>query len=152
MKSNDRRGLGSIGPFDLASGESFEFDFAYPWARAYDGDPWSSALLLKERAAYIRDLFENNNELFQEVREPQTISISLKVYPNPASDKIKVEITGISGLYDITVFDAVGQPVLHEYKVSLDQVNLNIQNLEKGFYMMRIKTEDSLNSARFIKN
>ena len=149
---NDRRGLGSIGPFDLASGESFEFDFAYPWARAYDGDPWSSALLLKERAAYIRDLFENNNELFQEVREPQTISISLKVYPNPASDKIKVEITGISGPYDITVFDAVGQPVLHEYKVSLDQVNMNIQNLEKGFYMMRIKTEDSLNSARFIKN
>ncbi|HPE57169.1 MAG TPA: T9SS type A sorting domain-containing protein [Bacteroidales bacterium] len=149
---NDRRGLGSIGPFDLASGESFEFDFAYPWARAYDGDPWSSALLLKERAAYIRDLFENNNELFQEVREPQTISISLKVYPNPASDKIKVEMTGISGPYDITVFDAVGQPVLHEYKVSLDQVNLNIQNLEKGFYMMRIKTEDSLNFARFIKN
>ena len=65
---------------------------------------------------------------------------------------IKVEMTGISGPYDITVFDAVGQPVLHEYKVSLDQVNMNIQNLEKGFYMMRIKTEDSLNSARFIKN
>lgn len=149
---NDRRGLGSIGPFILAAGESFEFDFAYPWARAYDGDPWSSALLLKERAAYIRDLFENNNQLFQEVSEPQTRSAAIKVFPNPASDKIEVEMTGIKGVFDITVYDAVGKPVQHENKIDFKDLNLDIQKLERGFYILQVKAGDSIYSTRFIKN
>jgi hypothetical protein len=149
---NDRRGLGSIGPFNLAAGESFEFDFAYPWARAYDGDPWSSALLLKERAAYIRDLFENNNQLFQGVAELQNAYEVLKVFPNPANEIVEVDLPDVVGTVDIIVFDAVGQPVYSEHKTNPKDLILNIQHLEKGFYILQVKAENSFYSARFIKN
>ncbi|MCB2221849.1 MAG: T9SS type A sorting domain-containing protein [Bacteroidetes bacterium] len=147
---NDRRGLGSIGPFDLAAGESFEFDFAYPWARAYDGDPWSSVLLLKEHTAYIREKFQNDPEFFSDVKNIRKADFSLIVSPNPASEIIRVKTPKkIDGT--ITIINSMG---IHVFSRSVNQQSeeiINVSALEKGIYILILADCNLSYRTKFIK-
>ncbi|MCB0824524.1 MAG: T9SS type A sorting domain-containing protein, partial [Bacteroidales bacterium] len=138
---NDKRGVSSVGPFDLPAGESFEFDFAYPWARAYDGDPWSSALLLKERAAYIREKFQNDPEFFSGVKDFKVPKSSLTITPNPVSEMLRVTLPGeTTGI--ITIFNSMGVPVLSISVNHQSVKNINVSALENGIYILILEDGD----------
>ena len=61
-----------------------------------------------------------------------------RIYPNPATDNLKIEAE--SKLKNISIFSLNGQKV---YEMALDQnqVNLNVDFLDSGMYMIRLETE-----------
>jgi hypothetical protein len=70
------------------------------------------------------------------------------VFPNPASEKLSVAITGKGAMEQcvFTVYDQFGKKVLEKQeKINFGRnlTDLNIENLNKGIYMVEIRTTDN---------
>jgi hypothetical protein len=76
-----------------------------------------------------------------------------KVYPNPASEYITLKTDRNMAIEEIKILDLSGKEVLILSKTdnSSDQVSLNIANLKKGIYFIRIKTIDGIETEKFLK-
>lgn len=61
--------------------------------------------------------------------------LSLKVYPNPASDKLHIEIPD-TGLEELEVTDMMGRVMLRRAPVAENLVTLNLESLESGIYIL----------------
>ncbi len=97
-----------------------------------------------ELVAFVQDV--NTKEVMQtkKINLGQVVGMNelgekyTKVYPNPTSDNVTIEAA--SKIKHIRFFNISGQKV---YDVALDQnsINLNIEFLENGIYMIEIETE-----------
>jgi len=78
----------------------------------------------------------------------------LKVYPNPATGKLYVEMnTDASEIKEITVYDIYGKTFrLATGSLESQPVELDLSGIEAGIYLVRIRTEKSTETVRFIKN
>jgi len=77
-----------------------------------------------------------------------------KIYPNPASAKVYVELTGWSTSATITLFNVIGQ-VLSSEVISLNPgkntIELDLNNYLKGLYFIRIDSEKLRETKRISK-
>ena len=103
------------------------------------------ATLINGRVFYRIKVIENSGKYFYS----KIISISnnksggVKIYPNPASEYIHIELdqTPVSGV-EIIIYDGAGKKV--KQVSTLSGFNLiNIQELKKGIYHVRIKQPDA---------
>ncbi|MCA1763917.1 MAG: choice-of-anchor J domain-containing protein [Flavobacteriales bacterium] len=79
-------------------------------------------------------------------------SVDAKVFPNPASDNVKV-VTPLQGDAQINVYDAVGRVVISERNyLSNANFELNVNDLAKGTYILQITTDERVATTRFVKN
>ena len=70
--------------------------------------------------------------------------IGFKTYPNPAKDILN--ITGVSGAYEVTLFNSVGQEVKSaSYN---DDAELNIEGLGAGMYILQVTADGVSQSKR----
>ncbi len=78
--------------------------------------------------------------------------IAVKLYPNPA-----ISVINILGLKDtekatIIVSDIYGNIVLrHEWKIKKNVINLPVASLEKGLYIITIRSEEQQVNTKFYK-
>ncbi len=70
----DRRGLITSGPYDLAAGDTIHLEFAFVFARDYEGDHLSSFSLLKNRIQQVRDFYKREG-LWEGARCDQSLSL-----------------------------------------------------------------------------
>jgi trimeric autotransporter adhesin len=61
----------------------------------------------------------------------------LNVYPNPASDKIRIS-TSMRGIFLAEIFDITGKKV-KEKLIESNNDEINIQELETGFYILKVE-------------
>ena len=104
---------------------------------------WSDEVIESTRQVYVdHDIELSALFSYTDVEENGTENVSL--YPNPASDVIRIE--GMEGIHDICIFNLMGQVV----KTATLQENeeLNIGELPAGLYLIRI---DNQHAIRFIK-
>jgi uncharacterized repeat protein (TIGR01451 family) len=78
------------------------------------------------------------------------VEISLKVYPNPSSDKIFVE-TNIAINGTLTLSNLLGQVFDYQLFTSSEVSVLDIQHLPKGVYILSLKTDNGNVSRRIVK-
>jgi hypothetical protein len=64
------------------------------------------------------------------------IANNTKIYPNPTSGKINIEVAGMT---HVTVVNAIGQFV-YDADVDADQVNVDMTPFPAGAYLVRIVT------------
>ena len=64
------------------------------------------------------------------------------IYPNPGNGIFNVKFSN-NGDYDVDVFDVSGKLVYHINQLSSANNNLNLSNLEKGGYHVRISNGDN---------
>ncbi len=87
-------------------------------------------------------------------REDQTLNQQLQIHPNPASKNLAValELENAKDL-QVTIYSMKGkklrQKSLDNYKSG--GFNLDIESLEAGAYMMKVKTSEQMFNKRFIK-
>ncbi|MHC1774230.1 MAG: T9SS type A sorting domain-containing protein [Lentimicrobium sp.] len=88
--------------------------------------------------------------------QDKALLTGLTVYPNPASEKIKVITTGdLQGEIVVTIVSSTGTIV---DKIRLDSEDLvggyelSVQNLQYGIYTLRVTDSKSAGSVRFIRN
>lgn len=74
----------------------------------------------------------------------------LSVYPNPVVDKVR--ITADSKLKSVEVFNNVGQIVYSELSVNSDALEINVENWESGFYVVKVSNiNNETQSIKVIK-
>lgn len=74
---------------------------------------------------------------------------SLKLYPNPANDLIKIQ--GSNAKKDISIYNQMGQAVFAKQEIS-NTVQIDISNWADGHYYVQVKSNDQINHLKFVKN
>lgn len=69
------------------------------------------------------------------------------VFPNPASDVIHVQISGMS---DVQIVDIAGRIVLSNVGCS-ENCNFDVSNLKSGIYFVKVLNDEMSNTTKFIK-
>ena len=69
-------------------------------------------------------------------------------YPNPAKDNLR--LSSAKPIENVQLYNILGQQVLNK-DVNESKPNINVSNLSKGVYIMKVKIEDAVGSFKFIK-
>jgi hypothetical protein len=84
--------------------------------------------------------------------EAEILETNIRVYPNPSSGVINVEIEGINDIVQIELVNVIGQVVMKE-TVSTQHSSLTIYNLNAGIYFINlIKNSNVIATKKVIKN
>ena len=76
----------------------------------------------------------------------------IKVYPNPASDIIRVELDSQTTIEWINIYDYSGRIVQSEFvsgMLNSQKFSLPIRDLSSGMYFMTLKTDRGISAVRF---
>lgn len=149
---DDRRGLGSSGPFSFQPGQIHSLDIALPWARDFEGTAWSSAELLKERAYYIKDKFQNDPDFFSRLDLKQRSNNKIIIYPNPVKNYLKAILPESNDLKHLTICNVFGSVILTKtYTSNQNNISLDCSNFDSGIYIIQIESDNQLFRSKFIK-
>ncbi len=74
------------------------------------------------------------------IKEPTSTSLQMKVYPNPASDLVYVDISDSKVLtIQVSVYDITGKQISNDiYVAGNNHIGVNTQGWQKGEYMITI--------------
>ncbi|MBB6324468.1 hypothetical protein FHS59_000083 [Algoriphagus iocasae] len=72
---------------------------------------------------------------------------SLKIYPNPATDKLTIELSGDINIHQIDIYNISGQKVQSSAQIG----ELNISELKQGIYLINLKTSEGNMTSKFVK-
>lgn len=82
------------------------------------------------------------------VSEPITSKQEIIFYPNPAKDYINFKLKEVKG--SITLYSILGQEVLTK-QINSKEFVLDISNLSKGTYLIKLSENGNLKTVKFIK-
>ena len=71
---------------------------------------------------------------------------NISIYPNPVDDKLFIQ--GLSGVSDISIYDVLGKLVLSKTNTS----EIDLTNLKKGIYLIKIKDQQKEIIKKLVKN
>jgi hypothetical protein len=146
---SDRRGLGSIGPFNLNAGQELKFTVAYTYTRAPNA--MFVCNLGVQNAQTVQNFFNRNFTLgtSESIAENQT----LKLYPNPATDLLQIQLpnTFENKAATIAITDYTGRVVLQTAATRDANQQLNIAALSKGIYQVTVTSEKQTLTSQWVK-
>lgn len=76
-----------------------------------------------------------------EIETPEVEEISFKCYPNPATDYVNIEVSGVQELLDISVFDVLGRKMMALPLNNFNQATWNVGNTKNGTYFIRVTSK-----------
>ena len=75
--------------------------------------------------------------------EVSSHNTGLTIYPNPVNEQITIESNDNSQIDELEIFDLFGKSVKsYSPEPGVSKINLNINDLNRGVYMLRIKTNN----------
>ena len=74
----------------------------------------------------------------------------VKIYPNPASNRITVSLMHYHRDARLYIYDAIGREVYHNESMYLD-ADIDVSGLASGIYLVKILSPDGDASAKFVK-
>jgi len=72
--------------------------------------------------------------------------VNVKIYPNPSTDKINVEVAKNVQLNSVALFDSSGNQV----KVQLINNSMNVARLPRGLYVLKITTSEGSSEQKVV--
>ncbi|MCX8148499.1 T9SS-dependent choice-of-anchor J family protein [Thermaurantimonas aggregans] len=109
--------------------------------------------------AWIQDM--NNKTVWQSTIAQQNLFVGLseqsennvlsRLYPNPAKDVVRIEVTSISDSETyVEVISINGQKLFEKTFNSIENelIELNVSNLPEGLYLVRIKRDEQLQTHK----
>lgn len=140
----DRRGIGASGPFTFVAGSRQQLDVAYVTGFG-ETNNWSSVEMLATLGSSVRNQFMRDTTdsgrpfTYMPYSAPHQVAIDelaqpmLKVYPNPATGLVHIEVPQVSEvqLYDMMGHRLMGASVRNGY------ATLDLQTIPAGIYLLR---------------
>lgn len=83
------------------------------------------------------------------IEDIELSKIEAKVYPNPAINNLSVEAK--ENIQMLEVFDALGRMVIST-NPKQKSITLDVSNLDKGIYILKLQTKKGIGSYKVIKN
>jgi uncharacterized repeat protein (TIGR01451 family) len=76
------------------------------------------------------------------VRFGKSATVELSLFPNPATDLVRVRLTGVSGQAQATLYGTTGQLLRKQSFDAAQAATLDVQSLPAGTYLVRIQAAD----------
>ena len=76
--------------------------------------------------------------------------LSFEMYPNPVSDVLNIQLPTGTEKADVSVFDYTGRLVSSK-TISSNDTAIDVQQISKGIYMIRVAANNKIGVQRFIK-
>ncbi len=115
----------------------------------------SNALSPNNDIGYGIPSFKNLDNVVLNIEQEQGITSYFSVYPNPLSGgELKIETDKIAPnqLLSITLVNSAGKTVLQEQKkVEGELLGLKIGNVQKGIYILQLRSQETNNTIKIIK-
>ena len=107
-------------------------------------------------AIWLDDVYVGNNPSrdLATKTEDLVVKTGLKVYPNPAKDKLNIEFKNNAEKGEIKVFNIFGQVVISQnVQVAVNGIHeLNVETLPKGIYFLQYGSKNQKTvSSKFVK-
>jgi autotransporter-associated beta strand protein len=77
--------------------------------------------------------------------------ISSRVYPNPFKNNLQIQLGQLVDEAQISIVSVLGDIVYINKFSNMNVVNLNLDNLQKGVYLLQVKVGDTLSSQKIVK-
>ncbi|GAB3838703.1 hypothetical protein GCM10028821_40690 [Hymenobacter jeollabukensis] len=86
------------------------------------------------------------------VRFGKTAGVTLSAYPNPATDRLRLSLTGATGQVTASIYSATGQQLRAVSFDAAQPATLDVTTLPAGTYLLRVRTaEGQTFSQRVVK-
>ncbi|MFK8060869.1 MAG: T9SS type A sorting domain-containing protein, partial [Polaribacter sp.] len=101
--------------------------------------------------------FNNQDQVVTANTSSPSLSISearrldFDMYPNPASDKIQIQLSSEINEATVQFYDLVGRVALAK-KITKSNEAIDVSNLTSGIYLLKIVSDGKVGSQKFIKN
>ncbi|WP_339786138.1 T9SS type A sorting domain-containing protein [uncultured Imperialibacter sp.] len=92
----------------------------------------------------------NNGRLLTSVKDDSVRPERIKVFPNPAAEKVFFQMPGKVGIGALSIFTIDGRVVWEESGVSQAFYELTVSGYQKGIYLYRIEASAGIFNGRFI--
>ena len=79
-------------------------------------------------------------------------NILICVYPNPNDGNFKLKISDLKNAYNIKIFDLFGKSVYQQNNCTKQLLTINLNNMDKGIYLMKIETKNKILTKKIIIN
>jgi hypothetical protein len=86
------------------------------------------------------------------VKNTQNKLKELKIYPNPVSDLLYVQLgSSFAENVEITIFDQAGRTIrsTQNYSIENSPLRIDVSSISKGFYLVSVKTANSVSTKGF---
>lgn len=91
------------------------------------------------------------NSIVTNLSEMENKTDNLSVYPNPAVDKLTVTYPNISNKF-ISIYNLQGQLLIRkEIGYFIKSADIDIKDLTKGMYILRLENDECILTSKFIK-
>jgi hypothetical protein len=89
----------------------------------------------------------------EEVHESTLAEGQLELFPNPALDKISINVTGFEGTYKVQLINILGNPLITK-TIDLDGegiYTLDVSSFSHGIYIILLSNDESISKGMFLK-
>ena len=128
----------SSGPYSLASGDSLNFVFAMIVGKS------------------LQELQERADSTYASVKgqlpaslEDAVESSKAKIWPNPFSDWLNVELTA-QGSFELRLFDLLGKKVFEFRTKNSESHQVDVPSLENGLYIVELESADGIERRKML--
>lgn len=77
---------------------------------------------------------------------------TLKIYPNPSNSLLNIELQNEISNGTIEIYDLLGKQIFQQNITSNSILPIDVANWNTGVYIIKIASENSLKTQRFVKN
>jgi len=99
-----------------------------------------------EGTIMIRPMFGHKVEVVTGIdKKPENIKIDFNIYPNPAQDKLNIDLKNNYEMYSYSIFDSYGRIVSNN---STYESSIDISNINQGIYFIRVTNSDNATTTK----
>jgi len=150
----DRRGVGSIGPFDLSAGAIKSIDFAYVYARDITKNNFQNVTTLKNAVDKIQLYYDNDSTpcggSFSAIAKPKLLPNSIKIYPVPTDNNISIAYLPSNKNAKYEIYNISGKLLKSGALQKQKYHNINLSNYQSGLYFVLVRDGAKTLSKKFI--
>jgi hypothetical protein len=156
--AEDVRGMAATGPFIFQPGAMKEFEVAYVFGRDYSTiGAAAGVVVMKERIDSIKTKYAHgitscSNNVSTGINTNALSKDELKLYPNPATDLLTIDLKNEKPNRILEIYNTYGQLVLREKLGQSLSFKIEISNLPRGLYILKIKDRENMICRKFIKD
>ncbi len=144
-----------IDKYETFDGSTWTISDFFSYTNSYDGE--SRLITIEAQNWNNNNLSLQNNYRreflnFVDISGMSDVSSSeISLYPNPANTEVMLR-SNFKNANTYSIYDISGKCLLNGSLTGSDLNPINIQNLEAGYYLIRIAGQDGLSTKSFIKN
>ena len=151
---SDRRGVGSIGPFNLAPGAVKSVDIAYVYARDITKSNLENVNTLLSAVDKIQLYYDNDTTPcggnFTAIAKANPNTNKIRIYPVPAEDEVFVDYFPTSNTARYEIYSIAGQ-LLQSGRLNKQKTHrLDFMNYTAGLYFILIRDGANVLSKKVI--